>query len=194
MGACASYFAVIKGYCTMSMFTLPIGFKYGGWLFSPLVLFMAFFVETFSAVRLCQAAREAEIYNYPDLVEYVLGKTARYIIQWFVAGLHFVFTLSALAVFARTPMSILKNGFDIETSIWIWAGVTLVIFAPIAWVRNVEVFSVGYLYGVLAILLMIIVISTFCIILIQENGGEAGRDWVAFNEEEYITMIGIAFF
>ena len=80
MGACMSYFAIIKGYCTMSMFNLPIGFKYGGWLFSPLVLFMACFVETFSAVRLCQAAREAEIYNYPDLVEYVLGKTARGVI------------------------------------------------------------------------------------------------------------------
>ena len=52
MDACETYFAIMKGYCTMSMFNLPIGFKFGGWLFSPLVLFMACFVETFSAIRL----------------------------------------------------------------------------------------------------------------------------------------------
>jgi uncharacterized membrane protein YhaH (DUF805 family) len=100
-----------------------------------------------------------------------------------VAGLHFVFTLSILAVFARTPMMILANWADIDTSIWIWAGVTLVIFAPIAWVRNIEVFSVGYIYSVCAIFLMIIVIGTFCAIEIYENDNQAGPDWVAFNED-----------
>lgn len=80
MNACETYIAIMKGYCAMSMFNLPIGFKLGGWLFSPCVLFMACFVETFSAIRLSQAAREAEIYNYPDLVEYVLGKTGRNVI------------------------------------------------------------------------------------------------------------------
>ena len=52
MGAMATYFAIIKGYCTNSMNTLPIGFKYGGWLFSPAILLVAWSVETFSAVRL----------------------------------------------------------------------------------------------------------------------------------------------
>jgi hypothetical protein len=80
-------------------------------------------------------------------------------------------------------MMILANWADIDTSIWIWAGVTLVIFAPIAWVRNIEVFSVGYIYSVCAIFLMIIVIGTFCAIEIYENDNQAGPDWVAFNED-----------
>jgi amino acid permease len=52
----------MNGYTTMSLFTLPIGFKYGGWLFSPIILLLACFVETFAAVRLIQCAREVEIY------------------------------------------------------------------------------------------------------------------------------------
>lgn len=86
-----------------------------------------------------------------------------------MAGLHFTFTLSILQVFARILMTVVKNAFGADTSIWIWAGVTLVIFAPIAWVRNVEVYKVGYLYGVLAILLMIITVGTFSAIVIYEN-------------------------
>ena len=91
-------------------------------------------------------------------------------------------------------MTVVKNAFGVDTSIWIWAGVTLVIFAPIAWVRNVEVYKVGYLYGVLAILLMIITVGTFSAMRIYENDNKAGPGWTAFNEHEYITMIGIAFF
>ena len=52
MSACMTYFAIMNGYTTMSIFSLPIGFRYGGWLFSPLVLLLACFVETFAAVRL----------------------------------------------------------------------------------------------------------------------------------------------
>ena len=68
------------------------------------------------------------------------------------------------------------------------------IFSPIAWVRNVEVFSFGYLYGVFAIFLMVIIVSSFCAIRIYENENQSGLNWVAFNEKDYIMMIGIAFF
>ena len=42
------------------------------------------------------------------------------------------------------------------------------IFSPIVWVRNVEVFKVGYVYGVLAILFMVLVVSVFCTLKIHE--------------------------
>jgi Na+/proline symporter len=77
MDAFQTYFAIIKGYTTMSLFTLPIGFKEGGWLFSPLVLVFSCFIETTSAIKLCQAAYKTKIYSYPDLVEYSYGKGIR---------------------------------------------------------------------------------------------------------------------
>jgi amino acid permease len=66
--------ALIKGYTTMNIFLLPIGFKAGGWLFSPIVLIISCFFETLSAIKLSEAAHKVKIYNYPDLVEYCFGK------------------------------------------------------------------------------------------------------------------------
>ena len=50
MSACMTYFAIMNGYTTMSLFTLPIGFRYGGYVFSPFILLLACIVETFAAV------------------------------------------------------------------------------------------------------------------------------------------------
>lgn len=52
MNGFQTWFAIFKGYTTLNIFCLPIGFKEGGWLFSPLVLMLACFVETMSAVKL----------------------------------------------------------------------------------------------------------------------------------------------
>ena len=75
MNGFETYFAVIKGYTTTSIFMIPIAFKTGGWLFSPFPLIVMCAIETTSAVRLIQAARRVSIFNYPDLVEYALGAT-----------------------------------------------------------------------------------------------------------------------
>ena len=58
MNACETYFAILKGYTTISLFGLPIGFKYGGWLFSPCVLIFSCFIEGTLAIRLCQVAHQ----------------------------------------------------------------------------------------------------------------------------------------
>lgn len=65
-------------------------------------------------------------------------------------------------------MTLLSNLTGVQTELWVWALITLVIFSPIVWVRNVEVFKVGYVYGVLAILFMVLVVSVFCTLQIHE--------------------------
>lgn len=75
MGCCATYFAILKAYTTVSIFTLPIGFRTGGWLFSPIVLIIACFFELTSAIKLVQVANKIQIYSYPDIVKYSLGET-----------------------------------------------------------------------------------------------------------------------
>jgi amino acid permease len=77
MGSFATFFAIIKAYTTMNIFFMPIGFKEGGWLFSPFALILACFFEAICAMKLCSAARLVSIYDYPDLVEYTFGKTVK---------------------------------------------------------------------------------------------------------------------
>lgn len=194
MTACETYFAIIKGYTTISLFTLPIGFKYGGWLFSPLVLAFSCFIETTSAIKLSQAAAATRIYSYTDLVEYTFGRTYKYFFQTFVAVLHFCFSFNVLTYFAKALRAFFKACTQLETDLWIWAIVTFLVFAPISWVRTVERFKVGYIYAVCTIILMIIIVGTFCSMRIYENDNDAGRDWSAFNDAEFLTMIGLSFY
>lgn len=111
----------------------------------------------------------------------------------FVAILHFCFSINPLAFFSKALKVIFKNcGLDVD--LWVWALVTLLIFAPISWVRVVEKFQIGYLYSCIVIVLMIGVIAYFAISRILENDNNAGPDWQAFNDAEFITMIGLSFY
>ena len=73
MGCFSTFFAILKAYTTLNVFTIPIGFKCGGWLFSPIVLIIACFFEMTTALMLTESAHEVGIYNYPALVGYALG-------------------------------------------------------------------------------------------------------------------------
>jgi len=89
-------------------------------------------------------------------------------------------------------LSIVLFGEDVP--LWVWAIVAVCIFAPLAWVRTIETFKIGYVFAVCVILFMIIVVSTLNFMTINEHGGEAGPGWTAFNENGYITMWGISFY
>jgi amino acid permease len=83
MGNFATIMSIIKCYCTMNIFVMPIGFKLGGWLFSPIALIVVCFFATIGALKLCTAAHSLKIYNYPDLVEYTFGKNYKLIFSIF---------------------------------------------------------------------------------------------------------------
>lgn len=83
---------------------------------------------------------------------------------------------------------------DAEHDVWIYAAVTLAVFAPITWVRTLEVFQYGNVYSIIVVYLMIITIAVFCSYQINEQGNQPGENWTAFNNHEFITMIGLSFF
>ena len=47
--------------------------------------------------------------------------------------------------------------------------VTVLIFAPLVWIRTVETFKIGYGFGSIVIFVMIIVVITFSSMVIHEN-------------------------
>mmetsp|Transcript_9583 Transcript_9583/g.16100 ORF Transcript_9583/g.16100 Transcript_9583/m.16100 type:complete len:84 (-) Transcript_9583:158-409(-) len=81
---------------------LPIGFKNGGWLFSPLILVVCCFFETVGAIKLSQCALMTNIFTYQDLVEYAFGGNARILISIVVSILSFQFTLTPLSFFTMS--------------------------------------------------------------------------------------------
>jgi len=200
MNACMTYFAIVNGYTTISIFTIPIGFKYGGWLFSPIILAWACFVETFAAVRLIQAARECQIFQYTDMVEYSLGKTYKQVFQIMIAVLHFFYCLSMLAFVARFFKSLYvaihqsSTGDHTDPSLWIFAGITLVLFAPMTWTRRLENLQYLNIYSFIVIFIAVGMMLTFSGLKIHDNDNEPGEGWEKFNSIEYLVMVGLSFF
>lgn len=79
-----------------------------------------------------------------------------------------MFSINIITYFSKALKSIVNNTLQVDTELWIWCIVTLLIFAPISWVRNVEKFKVGYIYSVVVIFVMIIVVSVFCFLRIHD--------------------------
>jgi len=161
LGKVTSYFAIIKGYTTTSIFTIPIGFKFGGWLFSPLILIFVCFFETTMAIKLSTVAHSVGIYHYPDLVEYAFGKTVRFYFQIVLALLHFTFTFSMLSFVTITLKHLTKSLFDEDVDIWWFILLAIILFAPIVWIRTLESFRYGYIYSWCVIITMVGVILYF---------------------------------
>lgn len=195
MNCCETYFALIKGYTTMNIFLLPIGFKNGGWLLSPIVLIISCFFETLSAIKLSSAAHKVKIYNYPDLVEYCYGKGWRVFFQILIAILCFQFTFGPVAFLCKTLKSVTKVTSGEDVSIWVFYGVTILILAPLAWIRTLESLRYGFIFGTIVIFGTVITVAVFDILIIEnDHDGEAGEGWVAFNEHGYWTMIALSFY
>ena len=161
MGNITTFFAIIKGYTTFSIFTLPIGFKYGGYLFSPLILILVCFFETTMAIKLSKVAYSYKIYHYPDLVEYAFGKSVRYIFQVTVAILHFHLTFTMLAFVTLSMKRLTSVLFQEEVNVWWFILITILIFAPIVWIRTLETFRWGFIYSWCVIIFTIGVILYF---------------------------------
>ena len=153
----------------MNIFMLPIGFKHGGWLFSPIMLLISATFEATSAIKLAQAAKQVGIYSYTDLVEFCFGRNVKNFFQILIAVLSFQFTFSQLSFFTLTLESLYRVIFHDKKPIWIFCLVTLAIFTPLSWIRTIERFKIGFIFAGFTILGMIIVISVFDCIKINEN-------------------------
>lgn len=179
----------------MNIFLLPIGFKAGGWLFSPIALIISCFFETLSAIKLSEAAHKVKIYNYPDLVEYCFGKKWRVFFQVLIAILCFQFTFGPVAFLCKTLQSITRVCSGETVTIWVFYVITILILAPLAWIRTLESLRYGFIFGTVVIFSTVLIVAIFDIIIIEnEHNGEAGPEWQPFNEDNYWTMIALSFY
>ena len=141
-----------------------------------------------------QCANKLGIYKFPDLVEYSLGKTYRKVFEVFTVFLSISFTIAPLAFFMRSLRSVVYVTSGVEVDMWVFLVSALVVFAPLAWIRSIEMFSPGYMIAVAIIFSMIILVSTIDFMEISDRNGEAGPGWEAFNPHGAITMLGLSFY
>ena len=77
-------------------------------------------------------------------------------------------------------MSVVDNVFEIQSFTLPYVILVLSIMVPVAWVNNIAVFAFSYMLGNLLILLTVIVVCTYCGLLLKTNNN-VGPDLKAYN-------------
>ena len=106
-------------------------------------------------------AHAVEIYHYPDLVEYAFGLNARYVLNLCVAVLHFSFCFAMLSFFTKTLKNLTKAISGEDVDIWWFMLITIIVLAPVVWIRTLERFRYGFIYSCVVIIAIVGIILYF---------------------------------
>lgn len=74
-----------------------------------------------------------------------------------------------MTYFCKALKILTLNIFHQDVEMWVFMLVTVLIFAPLVWIRTVETFKIGYVFGSIVIFVMIIVVITFSSMVIHDN-------------------------
>ena len=136
-----------------------------------------------------QCGQKCQIYNYSLIAKHALGDKGKLTVDIFVSACLFSFTVAHIAFIMDT----LAICFGEETSIWVYAAVIMCVYSPLAWVRELQYFSFGYILGCLMIVFTAIVVSTYCVKGIMEDG-PMNDGFRAVNPKNFWYMIGFSFY
>lgn len=164
-------------------------FKNGGWLYSPTVLTFTFIFTLISVIKLIDSANKVQIYNYGELVEHALGRRYAAVLRLAEGLMSFFYILPPLAFFMKTLYSFFRlvTGHDHDKVIYIY--VSILFFAPIVWVRRVEIFRVTYILAILCTVYLYITVSSILVVEeIQTKDWEPAAGVKPFNIRRFINM------
>ena len=87
-------------------------------------------------------------------------------------------------------------GVHKDTNLWYFASILIVCYSPLAWVRNLEYFKIGYVIGTSMIVWTVLVVSGYCIAGLIEHGPKQPGTFYAVNDNtsKIWDMVGFAFY
>jgi amino acid permease len=103
--------------------------------------------------------------SYPDIVKAAMGPTGKKIIEVCLAFIHFQFTIAQLAFIIGGLKSTIDSIAGKQTNLKSEhiGLIVLSLFSPLAWVRKIETFKIGFMFGFAMIIVTLITISVFCL-------------------------------
>ena len=186
-----TYIALIKGYCCTAVLLLPKTYQNGGLGMTSIFIAGSALISTYCVGKLVDAGLQTKLYSYSLIVERALGKKGRFGLDVMISLTQFCFSIAAIIFIINT----FKITFDMllvtETNPWIYGGVVICIFTPIAWVRNIAKFSFTFMLGNLLILLAVAYVTVYCFMVMDRQGG-MGPDIKFINEESYLSALGMS--
>ena len=113
---------------------------------------------------------QAHIYSYPLLVERILGKKSRFLLEVAIALTQYGFVVSYVVYLTTSWSTAINTFFSVDTDPFPYAVAVFVIFTLLSWVRDLTKFSFAFTFGVLMIVITVIYLMGYACKMIAENG------------------------
>lgn len=129
-----------------------------------------------------------------------LGEGVYRVILGVLAFVQFSFTVTQITFTMKSFREVLSAdkifGVKEQTSLWYFAIVLIICYSPLAWVRNIEYFKIGYVIGMAMITWTVLVVCGYCIVGLINDGPQQPGTFYAVNDNSSAIwdMVGFAFY
>ena len=113
-----------------------------------------------------------KLYSYPLIVEKVLGKKFRVVLELLIAMTQFSFAISHIIFLIESCRSTIDHFFDVESNVVYYVIVIVIMNTSLSWVRNLANFSFTFIFGNFLIILTIIFVTVHASKIMGEQGGK----------------------
>ena len=120
-------------------------------------------ISLVACIKLVDTGLATKIYSYPLLVEKILGKTARHILDVFICLTQFSFVISHIAFLLESCKSTVDQLYDTDSEMVYYIIAVCIIYTLFAWVRNLANLSFTFIIGTILIILAVIYVTVFAI-------------------------------
>ena len=86
LSPCETYVALLKGYVSLSLLTMPRAFANGGYIFSPICEFCSAVVTTYCVTKLVSVGLKYGSYSYSGVVQKAFGPRVRRVLDFMIAA------------------------------------------------------------------------------------------------------------
>ena len=160
----------MKGYMVLSVLLVPKAFVNGGYGMGFIFIAASGILSMLGVYKLIDAGLSTKLYSYPLIVEKILGKNARIIIEIFIALTQFSFIISHVTFLIESCKSTIEQVWGLETTYIGYIIAVTIIYTLLAWVRNLAHFSFTFLMGNILIGITVLYVSYYVCKMIHDDG------------------------
>ena len=183
------FMAICKGYCAINILILPKNVSNGGWLIGLISIWFAMVFVTVTALKLIKCGLHTKQFKYQLIVYEAFGQRGKTFVDIVLCFVQFSFSIAQISFTLEAMVSLSQH----KVNMWIFAAVLVGIYTPIAWVRRLEYFKVGYTIGMAMILYTAVFISVYCVKDLVKYGPKK-EGFKMINTEKMWDMIGFSFY
>ena len=151
-----TYIALLKGYCVISVLLCPKAFVNAGWGMASIFILASGVISLLACNELVDTGLSLKIYSYPLIVQQVLGKKWRIVLEIAIALTQFTFSIAYFTFFMQSMKSTIDTLFNVDSSMLPQAIIVCLIFTAISWVRDLAKLSFTFIVGNILIVIVVI--------------------------------------